>query len=30
LTSGDSVKVSRKYKFKLDQLRKNSDFEDQS
>jgi two-component system LytT family response regulator len=30
LTSGDSVKVSRKYKFKLDELRKNSDFEDQS
>jgi two-component system LytT family response regulator len=28
LTSGDSVKVSRKYKFKLDDLRKNSDFED--
>jgi len=27
LTSGDSVKVSRKYKFKLEELRKNSDFE---
>jgi two-component system LytT family response regulator len=26
LTSGDSVKVSRKYKFKLEELRKNSDF----
>ena len=24
LTSGDSVKVSRKYKFKLEELRKNS------
>jgi two-component system LytT family response regulator len=28
LTSGDSVKVSRKYKFKLEELRKNSDFKD--
>jgi len=24
LTSGDSVKVSRKYKFKLEELRKNN------
>ncbi len=28
LTSGDSVKVSRKYKFKLEELRKNDDCED--